>query len=109
MNERSQRMTFQGFHYTLALVVFVLSVQTVVQALRNEHLMLHNILMACFAGLEAIAALLFLYPRTMKAAGYVLIGIFIFAFIFHAFHGEPNLSLLVYLAGVALILGQRKS
>jgi len=109
MNERSHRITFLAFYYTLALVVFVLSVQTVVQALRNEHLVLHNVLLACFAGLEAISALLFLYSRTMKAAGYLLIGIFLFAFMFHGLHGEINLSLLVYAAGVALILGQRKT
>jgi len=106
MNERTQQIAFRIFHYTLALVVFVQSIQTVIHATRSEHLLLHNTLLASFAGLEAIAALLFLISRTMKAVGYLLIGIFLFAFIFHVLHGEPNLALLVYAAGVALILAQ---
>jgi hypothetical protein len=105
MSDRSQKAAFGIFHYALASVVFILSIQTVLRSLK-EPSSLHVTLLVCFAGLEALSALLFVIPKTLKLSGYILIAIFLFAFIFHALHGETNLSLLVYAAGTLLVLSK---
>lgn len=95
--------TFRLFHFTLGAVVFVLSVQTVLDA-RNGSLpagdRVHGLVLG---GLEAVAALLFLVPRTMRAGALLLLVIFAAAFGLHALRGDVALNLLVYAAGVLFV------
>lgn len=57
--------------------------------------------LAILAGIEAIAALLFLYPRTLKIGSVLLLLIFLFAIIVHGIPDE--LELIVYAAGVIFV------
>ncbi len=57
-----------------------------------------------FASVEAVAALLFLYPRLMRLAGKLLMGILLLAFGIHLTLGELQLALLVYVVGVAFVV-----
>ena len=94
---------FRLFHYTLGVVVLILSVQTVLDA-RNGGLpagdRVHGLVLG---SLEAVAALLFLIPRTMRAGAVLLLVIFTAAFGLHALRGDVALNLLVYATGVLFV------
>lgn len=98
----SQRYAFIFFHLTLATIVFVESVMTVFHALHypaDSHL---GMILPWFAGLEAIAAVLFAIPKTLKIGGWMLLVIFAFAIITHGpLHQMP---LFVFAAGVIFVM-----
>jgi uncharacterized membrane protein YphA (DoxX/SURF4 family) len=98
------RRSFIGFHLILGLVVAVQSLQTLLRAIESGGAQHANLALACLAGAEMIAALLFLLPATLKVGATALLVIFIFAIAFHGLHGEVQSSLLVYAAGVALVM-----
>ncbi len=98
----SQARAFLLFHLMLGLVVFVESALTVYRVLSvhlNNPLGAH---LALLAGIEAIAALLFIIPRTVKVGSWLLLAVFVFALIVHGIQNE--LALLVYAAGVILVM-----
>lgn len=104
MNHNMLRRTFIVFHLTLGAVVLIESVITVLRS-TGLHKMQHaNIILAVFAAVEALAALLFLLPATMRVAGATLLLIFGIAIIFHGVHGEFLSTLFVYGAGVAFVM-----
>ncbi|MFI5210999.1 MAG: hypothetical protein ACHQ2E_11185 [Gemmatimonadales bacterium] len=94
---------FRLFHLTLGAVVLIQSVQTVLAA-RNGGLApgdrVHGLVLG---SLEAVAALLFLLPRTMRAGAVMLLVIFAAAFGLHALRGDVATTLLVYAAGVLFV------
>lgn len=92
---------FVLFHVTLALVVAQLSVSTLIHAHSGPRANPHLVLLA---GAEALAALLFLVPATLRVGGSALLLIFAFAFIFHGLHGEWATQLLIFGAGVWLVM-----
>jgi hypothetical protein len=102
MNNQAQRRSFIAFHLLLGAVVFIESLITVLRA--SGHGGTRHPLLAGFAGLEMIAALLFLWPATLRVGAWALLLIFGFAIIFHGLHGELQLTLLVYAAGVVLVM-----
>ncbi len=104
MNHHLLRRSFIGFHLTLGAVVMVQSLITVLHAIRAGGVPHVNLALACFAGAEVIAALLFLLPATLRVGAAVLLVIFIFAIAFHGLHGEFQSSLFVYAAGVVLVM-----
>ena len=95
--------TFRLLHFTLGAVVLILSVQTVLAA-RSGGLpagdRVHGLVLG---SLEAVGALLFLIPRTMRAGAGLLLVIFAAAFGLHALRGDVALNLLVYAAGVLFV------
>ncbi len=104
MNHVTLRRTFIAFHITLCAVVFLQSLGTVLHSVERPKVQHSDILLAGFAALEAIAALLFLLPAALRLAGVALLLIFGFAVIFHGLHGEFLSTLLVYAAGVAFVM-----
>jgi len=104
MSNHALRRSFIAFHLTLGIVVLTQSLITVLHASGlggTRHL---NVGLAWFAGAEVIAALLFLLPATLRLGAWSLLVIFIAAIAFHALHGEWELTLLVYSAGVILVM-----
>jgi hypothetical protein len=104
MNGQTLRRSFVAFHVTLGVVVAIESILTVLRASGaggDKHL---NVALACLAGAEAVAAVLFLVPATLKAGALALLAIFAFAVAFHGLHGEFQSTLLVYAAGVVLVM-----
>lgn len=83
--------------------------ETVIHSILREQVQHHNTLLACFAGIEALSALMFAFPRTMKIGGWALTAILGFAFIFHGLQGDFNLELPVFAAGIVLVMAQRKN
>ena len=105
MNATRNKLIFCVFHYTLAIVVFIQSVFALIHSI-HEPLEGHlGKILPWFAGLEALAAVLFSIPQTIKVGGWILLAIFVVAIIIHGpLQGAP---LLVYAAGVLLIMFYR--
>ncbi len=101
MNSHALRRAFIAFHLTLGVVVIAQSLITVLHASGGQH---PSRSLALFAGAEVIAALLFLLPATLRAGAWGLLLIFVSAIAFHGLHGELQLTLLVYAAGVVLVM-----
>jgi hypothetical protein len=92
------RRAFVVFHLVLGLMLLVGSVQTLVTIGQHDR---HAFILG---GAEAVAAVLFLVPRTLRIGACLLLGILTTAFAIHLHRGEWAGSLLVYAAGVAFVL-----
>ena len=101
INHQTLRRSFIAFHLTLGAVVFLQSVTAVFQTRGASHA---SLAVAVLAGAEAVAALLFVVPATLRAGALSLLAIFFFALAFHGLHGELQSTLLVYAAGVFFVL-----
>jgi len=103
MPDRPLVRTFLTLYVTLGAVILVQADQTVLAAHRGG-LVTHEQLHALIIGaVEAIAAILFLVPRTMRYGAVTLLAVFALAFGLHALAGEWHLTLLVYAAGVLFV------
>lgn len=95
--------SFAVLYLTVGAVVLIQSIQTVLAAVRDllpaggQH---HAIVLG---SAEALAAILFLVPRTMRRGADVLLVIFALAFGLHAVRGELALALVVYGAAVLFV------
>ena len=101
MNKLALRRSFAAFHVTLGIVVLVESLRTVIAVSQGHAANPLGSHLAILAGVEAIAAILFLVPKTLTAASIVLLLIFAFAIVVHGVQQE--LDLLVYAAGVLFV------
>jgi uncharacterized membrane protein YphA (DoxX/SURF4 family) len=95
------------FQYTLGIIVLIESLITLFQSDRMAHGQIPHRVLAVLAAAEALAALLFLIPATLRLGAVSLMAIFFAALAFHGLHGQWNLSLLVYAAGVFLVMIQK--
>jgi hypothetical protein len=97
------RRAFIVFHLTLGVVLLILSVMTLRSAIApgaggpDHHV-------AILAGVEALAALLFLLPGTLRVGSAGLLLVFAVAIVFHALRGEFPGPLLIYAAGTAFVM-----
>ncbi len=99
----SLRRAFLAFHLTLGIVVFILSVTTLHHALRAaDGLRSHHL--AILAGVEALSAILFLIPGTLRIGGVGLLLTFAAAIVVHALRGEFPGPVLIYAAGTVLVI-----
>ena len=94
------RRSFVAFHLTLGLGLLLGSVQTLLHALApaNRHRPSHQHL-ALIAAVEAIAAILFVLPGTLRPGALLLVLAIGLAFIAHAIHGEWRPDLAIYATG----------
>ncbi len=99
MTSLSARRAFALFHTTLALVVLLQSISAFRRGLAMPGASTHILVVA---GLEALAAVLFIFPKTLDIGGTVLLIVFAIAFLLHGIRGQ--LPLLVYAAGVILVM-----
>jgi hypothetical protein len=104
MDRRALRRSFIAFHLTLGAVVLVESLITVLRAHGAGGASHARLGVAVLAGAEAVAALLFILPATLRLGAVSLLAIFLFAVAFHGLHGELQLTLLVYAAGVFFVM-----
>ena len=104
-NQSSQPVVraFLVFWWTLGLLLIGHSVETAWYALsaRRHGIDLH---VAGLASVEAIAALLFLVPTTMRAGGSGLLAVFAIAFVLHAIKGELASQLVLYAVAVSFVV-----
>ena len=98
MNQRVQvRRMFVLFHLVLGATLLVGSIMTAFSAGGgNPHIRL-------LGGVEGIAAIMFLLPRTIRPGAWLLLLTIGVALIIHLSVGEWRGDLLVYAAGVAFV------
>ena len=97
------RRAYQVFHAVLALGLLTMSLMTLKHALHELDEPGHGHF-AFVAGLEALGALLLLIPRTVRWGGAALLVVLLPSFVNHAVHGNWEFQLLIYAAGVWLIM-----
>ena len=107
MDNNQLRRAFIIFHLALGIIVLVESLLTLLHLDRMAQGQIPHRVLAVLAGAEALAALLFLIPATLRLGAVSLMAIFFAALAFHGLHGQWNLSLLVYAAGVFLVMIQK--
>ena len=102
MPSLSFRRAFALFHATLGLVVLLLSIGAFRRALLSHAGGAPHTHILVIAAAEALAAILFLLPKTLDMGGTVLLVIFAIAFLLHGIRGQWDLF--VYAAGVILVM-----
>ena len=96
------RRSFIALHLTLGLTLLVLSARTVLEGLGsgahpNPHV-------ALVGFLEALGAVLFLIPRSLRWGGILLLVSIGVALVVHAVAGQFRSDLLVYAAGTWFVM-----
>ena len=100
MNQRQLIRSFFLLWWVLGIVLFILSVRTVRFAVGLHHDP-HAVVLG---SIEAVAALVFLIPRTMRAGGAALLMVLLLASVFHTLRGEFAGPLLIDAAGVLFVM-----
>jgi hypothetical protein len=104
MPSRRLVVAFFALWVTLGVALFVASVRTLLAALSGTvHGPAHAHL-ALLAGAEALAALLFLLPRTTRIGAIGLLVTIGIAFLAHAVDGQFPMLLLLYASAVGFVL-----
>lgn len=101
MTTPAERRAYRLFHAVLGLGLLAMSLLTFLHVI-DEHGGLGHL--AFVAGLEALGAVLFLVPRTVRWGGAALLLVLIPGFVFHLVHGEWQFEVLIYAAGVWLVM-----
>lgn len=92
------RRSFIAFHLVLGLGLLVGSAQTLLHALAPDNRHSHQHL-ALVAAVEAIGAILFVLPRTLRPGALLLVLTIGLGFVAHAIRGEWRPDLAIYAAG----------
>jgi hypothetical protein len=82
------------------LVLLVASVRTVAEAVNGPHADPHLVILGA---VEAVSALLFLWPRTMRPGAVGLLVTIGIAFLVHTMMGQFRGDLLLYAAAVVFV------
>jgi hypothetical protein len=103
MPSKSIARAFLALWWTLGVLLVVYSVQTARHALAagRDGIDVH---VAVLASVEAIAGLLFLVRKTMRAGGTCLLAAFAVAFVLHGRKGEFPSQLLLYVVAVNFVM-----
>ena len=96
------RRSFFAFHVTLGLVLLVYSVKTALDALPGTGHLNHPAVL--IGTLEAIGAVLFLFPRTLRTGGALLLLSIGVAFLLHGLSGQFRGDLLIYGTGTWFVM-----
>jgi hypothetical protein len=104
MNRSTVARAFVVFHLTLGAVVLFQSLRSVFGAAGIGTSAPPGWHVIALAGVEAMAAALFLFGRTLRVGGAVLMLTFAVAAVAHALRGEMPGALLVYAAGTAFVM-----
>lgn len=109
MNRSRHDLAITILKWMIGVIVFAqscMAFRAAIMDLRDvEHI--HHLLVArlFLSSLEAIAAILFLIPATLRAAGWTLIAIFICAIVPHSLSGSLHeLPLAIYGAAVYAVI-----
>ena len=93
------RRSLIAFHLVLGIGLLIGSLQTLLGALPSfvsRHSGRHAVLLG---GTEALGAILFLFPRSLRVGAALLLLALVVAFAFHAWRGQWRWDLAIYAAG----------
>jgi hypothetical protein len=102
MPEQNIARAFLALWWTLGILLVVYSVQTAWLSLAASSGV--DVHVAILASTEAIAGLLFLMPKTMRAGGVCLLAVFALALVLHGRKGDFEGQLLIYAVAVSLVM-----
>jgi hypothetical protein len=102
MKEHTIARTFLALWWTLGILLVAYSVQTAWLSLTASSGV--DVHVAILASTEAIAGLLFLVPKTMRAGGICLLAVFALALLLHGSKGQFEGQLLIYAVAVSLVM-----
>jgi uncharacterized membrane protein YphA (DoxX/SURF4 family) len=97
------RRSFIAFHLVLGLGLLAASLQTILHALAAENRHTHQHI-ALIAAIEAIGAILFVIPRTLRPGALLLVLTIGLAFVLHTLQGEWRPDLAIYAVGAWYVL-----
>ena len=101
MTNQALRRSFIALHLTLAVVILVEGGRTALHALL-EHTP-PDLHLGLLGSAQAVAALLFLWPRTLRIGGGALVAIFVVAMVAHGVQGEFPGEAAVYAAAAPFV------
>jgi hypothetical protein len=104
MPPRRLVIAFLAMWISLGLVVLAASARTVLSAHEGRAHGPGNLHLEALAGVEALAALLFLVPRTMRVGGAGLLATFAVAMAAHGLTGEFPMVIALYAAATAFVM-----
>jgi hypothetical protein len=109
MNRSRQDLAITILQWAIGVIVFVESCMTFRGAVTDiraaEHIRHLELARLFISGCEAIAAVLFLIPATLRAGSWALMVIFAWAILVHSLHGYLHeLPLVIYGAGVFAVM-----
>jgi hypothetical protein len=104
MPEHNIARAFLALWWILGILLVAFSVQTAWLSLTASSGV--DVHVTILASTEAIAGLLFLIPKTMRAGGVCLLAVFAFALVLHGGKGEFQGQLLIYAVAVSLVMVQ---
>jgi hypothetical protein len=102
MNRQLLRPSFIAFHVTLGVGLLWGSTTTAIEALASARH--QQVPLLILGSVEAVGALLFLLPSTLRAGACLLLATIGAAVLAHLHLGEFRADLLVYAAGVWFVL-----
>ena len=100
MPPRSLMRSFLVLWLTTGLVLLVASMRTILDAAPGPHGNPHIVILAA---VEAISAVLFLVPRTLRVGAIGLLATITVAFLVHTVMGQFRADLLLYAATVVFV------
>lgn len=113
MNQQSKNVSITALRWTLGLVVLWQSIQFAFSPSAIHHFAsagLPSWIRPAIAGIEIIAALLFLIPWTNAVGSRLLLFVFAIAVILHILHGDYDVSVLVlYVVAVIVCMTHRNT
>ena|ERR1700722_12854158 len=108
MPSKSTALAFVALWWTLGVLLIVYSVQSTWHALAANRGRV-DAHVAILATVEAIAGLLFLVPKTMRAGGACLLAVFAAGLVLHGREGEFASQLLLYVAAVSFVMAHGRN
>ena len=95
MAAASERRAFQLLHLVLSVGLLGTGLDTLVRALHDGHTPL-----AVVATVVVVAAVLFLFPRTLRVGGFTLLVVVLAVVVERVLRSQWRLDLIVFAAGV---------
>lgn len=102
-----RQVAFVAMWWTLGIVALIESVRLFLRGVAMPEGT--SVALVGIAILEAVGAVLFLTPRTLKFGAFILLGVFAAGFVGHVFRGQFLTQFLVYAAATLFILESRFS
>ena len=96
------RRSFMLFHLVLGLGILAGSIDTLLFALGQSHY--QRLHLGTLGTLEAAGAVLFLFPRTLRVGGTLMLLTILGAALVHMLRGQWRPDLLIYAAGTWFVM-----
>jgi hypothetical protein len=102
MSAPASRRAFTVFHFVLGLGILFLAARTAVDGVTGAHPLPPLLIIG--AGIEAFGAALFIFPRTLRIGGTIMLFTMTTALILEILSHHWRVDILIYLAGTSFVM-----